>query len=142
MSSTIRSGILVGVVGVVIGVSSTRARAQINRPKARMTLEQAKRIAGAVYSYTAVEEFDMSVGLEAGGRHSSPRTREEVRHHLNIPEHYGELIHISAAGHNAVLWFRDDLGALRNAIVPDVDAALYRLQGFETSRYKAQWIRN
>ncbi len=137
-----RKGALVLVLGALLGVTSTLAWSQINRSKARMTLEQAKRVRGALYSYTVVEEFDISVGLEGGGRHTSARPHEEVRHHLNVPEHYGELIHISTGGHSAVFWFRDELGAIRNAVLPDADAELYRVQPFATTRYKAQWIRD
>jgi hypothetical protein len=69
------------------------------------------------------------------GQHPRRPTRfEEVRQVLHVPTHYGSLVTITGDAHDAVLWYRTEAGVLRNVVVQEAGARLYRVEQEATSR--------
>ena len=50
---------------------------------------------------------------------------------MNVPTHYGDLVAVTPHGDQAVLWFRNGEGVVRNAVAGSPAETLYR---FEPSR--------
>ena len=63
----------------------------------------------------AVEEiFAMPAAYTGRGVIGDPRRFADKRELLFVPEHFGNLVSVTAHGEDAVLWFRDEGGSLRN----------------------------
>lgn len=116
--------------GVALGVFATSA-------PARVAIEG---LIGLFPSYTVQEEYEISVGVDSLGNHRKEVRQREIRHHLNLPEHYGRLIEITQNGVNTILWFKDNEGLIRNAVLPNADTVRYRIQPFITTRYEADIV--
>ncbi len=92
--------------------------------------------AGPLKSHELVEEYEMSLGLNAGGRKLTETPVVEEREELHVPDFYGSLFQITSAGDNAVLWYLGEDGVVRNAIVNDVTSKLVQLRKEPTRRRK------
>lgn len=121
---------LVLAAGVALGLFARSA-------PARVAIEG---LIGLFPSYTVQEEYEISVGVDSLGNHRKEVRQQEIRHHLNLPEHYGRLVEITQNGSNTIFWFSDNAGLIRNAVVPNADTVRYRIQPFITSRYEAEIV--
>lgn len=72
--------------------------------------------------------FTMPAGYTATGRLGDPRRFADVREQRFIPTTYGSLIRITAHEDDAVLWFRDSAGVIRNLTLPDASQRHYKLE--------------
>lgn len=101
----------------------------------------ANRLLGAWFSHDRFAEYEISIGLDPLGKARKPQRVEEVRRHLNLPAHYGDLIDITAGGEGAVLWYQTTDGMIRNVIIPDAATRIYRIEKAPTARFKSEMIR-
>ncbi len=116
------------LMGALVGYGASAATAE----------RQIDSGAGAVTSHGVMEEFDMSLGLTPSGNPKKDTIIREFRTQLNVPDHYGTLIHITSAGDQAVLWYRDSDGVIRNAVVGQVSERLGRIEKTATERYELE----
>ena len=84
--------------------------------------------AGAVRSHELTEEFRMSVGVTARGEPARRREFVQEREVVNVPEHFGTLIHIATDGNRTVLWYESSRGRLRNVILDGTAEQLVAVQ--------------
>ncbi|MEM7164898.1 MAG: hypothetical protein AAF581_05500 [Planctomycetota bacterium] len=74
------------------------------------------------------ETYRMPGGYTVGGRVGDPRRFCDRRQHHFVPDHLGQLLEITQSGPNAVFWYEDDNGQLRNVVVCDADKQLVLLE--------------
>ena len=72
--------------------------------------------------------FTMPAGYTAMGKLGDPRRFSDVREHRFIPKIYGSLVRIIAHEDDAVLWFRDSAGVVRNVVLPDANQRQYEFE--------------
>ena len=82
---------------------------------------------GVSYSNPSWERYDMSVGITTSGIPLTARRLQHAVQQLNLPDYFGKFVGVTAHGNSDVLWFRDDEGNLRSAIVPDAARTIYRI---------------
>ena len=77
-------------------------------------------------TYTHSYKMPLDVGVDLGFK---PAERiDEERQLVLVPDIYGDLIHVTEHGEDVVMWFRDEEGIVRNAVVPGVSKQLVNLQ--------------
>jgi hypothetical protein len=94
---------------------------------------------GAIRSHRSVEQFDLAVGVTASQQPRRALRYDENREVYVVPSHYGDLFALTSANDtvgSTVLWFRDDTGAIRNAVVPNTATNAYKIVKGTTSRYE------
>lgn len=74
------------------------------------------------------ETYRMPGAFTVGGRVGDPRRYCDRRSHHFVPSHIGNLREITTCGSNAVLWYEDADGLVRNVIVKNVDRDLVVLE--------------
>jgi len=124
-------------LGIVLGGLLGQLGARGGLLGASPVLAGPEDVKGAWPSYAVREEFWMSVGVDNLGNHLKPRKVQELRQHINVPAHYGELVDTVGGLAGTVFWFKDGAGLLRNVVI-DGPGRLYRIQRFETGRYEAE----
>ena len=103
------------VIGVVLGAFVTSSVAQ----------ETARHVLGVLISFQEREKFDISLGIGPGDRPLRARRITQQREVVASPAHYGSVIAITDGDGTAILWFRDEQGLIRNAVVDDPAGRLY-----------------
>jgi len=96
---------------------------------------------GAVRSHRSFEHFDMSVGVTASQQARRAVRFDEDREVYVVPSHYGALVAVTSGADTAassVLWFKDDAGDLRNAVVPNTAMTPYKIVTGTTSRFEVE----
>ena len=96
----------------------------------------AQAITGIWDSHVVQETYRVSIGVDAVGKPRKEERVDEIRTHFNLPQHYGNLIGVTGHGDSAVLWYQDNQGMIRNAIVPAAASKLARIQYSPTQRYE------
>ena len=79
-------------------------------------------------SHVTEDRFDLSVGFTASGRPQPLEHYVEDVVHVVVPSHYGDLYQITPVGNDAVLWFRNSDGTLRNAFLDSVTTVPYSIE--------------
>ena len=51
------------------------------------------------------------------GKDKARKKVSEQRQLLSLPAHYGSLVGVTGSGQQAVLWYQDDMGVIRNVII-------------------------
>jgi hypothetical protein len=105
------------VLGAMIGALAASTVAQELLPEFK----------GASYSYLSWERYDMSVGVTTSGIPLAAKRLQHPVTQLNLPDYFGDFVGVSTHGEADVLWFRDNNGFLRSAIVPDAANTIYRV---------------
>jgi len=96
---------------------------------------------GAVRSHRSLEHFDMSVGVTASQQMRRAVRFDEDREVYVVPSHYGTLVAVTSGTDttaSSVLWFKDDSGAVRNAVVPNAASTPYKIVSGATSRFEVE----
>lgn len=109
------------ILGAVVGALAAGFVSQ------SVAQDAAPQYQGVYYSNPSWERYDMSVGITTSG---IPRTARRLQHEvqqLNRPDYFGKFVAATAHGDAAVLWFKDDAGALRSTIIPDASKTIYRI---------------
>lgn len=105
------------VAGVVLGATWS-ARAQDGGASYLGTVR--------ARTYTHSYKMPLDVGVDLGFK---PAERiDEERQLVLVPDIYGDLIHVTEHGEDVVMWFRDEEGIVRNAVIPGVSKQLVNLQ--------------
>jgi hypothetical protein len=77
-------------------------------------------------TYTHSYKMPLDVGVDLDFK---PAERiDEQRQLVLVPDLYGDLIHVTEHGDDVVMWFRDEEGIIRNAVIQGVAARLVNLQ--------------
>ena len=100
----------------------------------------AQAIHGLWASHQVEESYRISIGVDAAGKPRRAEQVDELRLHYNLPGHYGNLVGITGHDGSAVFWYQDNLGIIRNAIVPDAASKLSRIQLSGTTRYEVDTV--
>ncbi len=77
--------------------------------------------------------FEMPGSVSTRGKLGDARRFTDTRDRRFVPSHYGEVFEITAHGEDAVLWFRDGAGGVRNVKVTGASQKLVHLEK-QTSR--------
>ena len=124
--------ILAATAGVLVGGLLFSTSAQ----------DVAARILGARFSHDSLESYEMSVGVTSQGDPKRPTRLEDVREHINIPDHYGSLRQVTSDGDRAVLWFVDQGGVVRNVVIPESSTRLVRVERTKIRKLEISAIRD
>ena len=89
---------------------------------------QAASFSGSVSVGRTQTGFSMPAGYTAKGELGSPRRFHDTREHRFVPKTYGSVLGITAHKDDAVLWFRDSAGGIRNVTLPDASRRQYTLE--------------
>jgi len=100
--------------------------------------QDAARWLGAAPSHMSVETYEMTMGVSPGQTPRRPRRFAEDREVLHLPSHYGSFAGVTADGSATVFWFRDEGGALRNAVVHDAASRHLRIEYAPTIGYEVE----
>jgi len=63
------------------------------------------------------ESHEMPIGYDLKGKDKARKKVSEQRQLLSLPAHYGSLVGVTGSGQQAVLWYQDDMGVIRNVII-------------------------
>ena len=63
------------------------------------------------------ESHEMPIGYDLKGKDKAREKVSEQRQLLSLPAHYGSLVGVTGSGQQAVLWYQDDMGVIRNVII-------------------------
>lgn len=88
----------------------------------------ARSFSGSVSVGRVEETFEMPGGFTARGGLGDPRRFSDTRDYRFVPSHYGDVIQVTAHGEDAVLWFRNDEGVVRNVRVRGATQQLFAVQ--------------
>jgi len=94
--------------------------------------------AGVHPDYTLEEAYDLELGVTVSGRPGLPARFREVRSAVAVPAHYGDLFQITQDGHDSVLWYRAQDGALRNVVLAGTTTTSYQVGRVEPLRYESK----
>lgn len=72
--------------------------------------------------------FEMPGGFTTRGRLGDPNRFSDKRDHRFVPSYYGDVFQITGHGADAVLWFRDAGGVVRNVVVPNASRQLVDME--------------
>jgi hypothetical protein len=100
--------------------------------------QDAARWIGAAPSHVSVETFEMTIGVSPGQTPRRPERFAEDREVLHLPSHYGSFVGITGNGAATVFWFRDEEGALRNAVVHDAESRLLKMASAPSVHFEAE----
>lgn len=100
--------------------------------------EAASRGFGVFKSHLTEDLYDVSVGVTATGRPSTPQRMSENRVHVVVPSHYGDLFQVTQTGDDSVLWFRASDGSVRNAVLDATSAVPYQVERNESTRIEVK----
>ena len=89
---------------------------------------QQKSFSGSVSTGRTQVNFSMPAGYTVKGALGSPRIFSETREHRFVPDTYGSVLAITAHEDDAVLWFKDSAGSIRNVTLPAANRRLYALE--------------
>ena len=89
---------------------------------------QQKSFSGSVSVGRTQVGFSMPAGYTVKGKLGSPRVFSDTRENRFVPDTYGPVLTITAHGDDAVLWFKDSAGSIRNVTLPAANRRLYALQ--------------
>jgi len=131
MFSGVGIGLVIGMV-VAVGVAGGRSNGEGRREAT------AQSVTGIWDSHLVQESYRISLGVDALKKPRKPETVDEIRVHYNLPQHYGNLIGVTGNGEAAVLWYQDNQGIVRNAIVPKAASKLARIGYSPTQRYEEE----
>ncbi len=96
----------------------------------------AQAITGVWHSHIVQESYRIPIGVDAVGKYRKEEKVGEIRDHYILPNHYGNLVGITGHDADAVFWYQDGQGVIRNAIVPLAAKKLSRVVGIGTTRYE------
>ena len=119
------------VIGILIGCFATSTVAQ----------ETARHVLGVLISFHEREEFDISLGIGPGDRPLRARRVQQQREVVAAPAHYGSVFAVTGGEGVAVLWFRDEQGLIRNAVVDDPIGRLYVVRPTSVNNLRIEGIR-
>jgi len=111
-------------VGVLLGALSMTEAAQ----------SAAARVFGAFPSHRTEEIYDISVGATVGGKNKRIQRQSVWRSTVVVPSHYGEVVAVTPAGEEVVVWYQGENGVLRNVVLAEPYAVLYRLENRKATR--------
>ena len=95
---------------------------------------------GAYPSHVTEDSYQISVGATAGGNHNRDKRQTELRETVVVPEHYGGVVAVTPAQGAAVVWYQNEQGVLRNVILTQPEASLYRLEPHSTDSREVRLI--
>lgn len=120
-----------------VAVLSFAAGALATRRSAPVAAQEGLSPDGRLFpSHTTEQRWEMSVGVTSTGRPRTPQRVAESRAHLLVPSHYGDLFQVTTSGNDAILWYRDASGAVRNAIADGASIRGVQIERSETSRFE------
>ena len=88
----------------------------------------ARSFAGSVSVGRIEQLFEMPRGFTTRGKLGDARRFSDTRDYRFVPSHYGDVFQITAHGEDAVLWFRDGAGVVRNVKVPSATRQLFHVE--------------
>ena len=97
--------------------------------------QDARTLNGVVRAGRVTETYKIPTSVKSDG---SPKPVERIndeRTLVHVPDHYGDLVQVTAHGGDAVLWYRDSEGVLRNAILPRATDRLLRVAPVIAQKY-------
>ena len=118
------------VVGTLLGALSMTDAAQA----------AVAQVFGAFPSHQTEEIYDLSVGATAAGNNVRSQRQREWRSTVVVPSHYGEVVAVTPAGEDVVVWYQGGDGVLRNVVLAEPDAVLYRLENREATRLQVRLV--
>ena len=86
------------------------------------------RYLGTVRARTYTHSYKMPLDVGVDLDYKAADRIDEERQLVLFPDIYGELIHVTPHGDAVVMWFRDEEGIVRNAVLDDVSTSLVSLQ--------------
>ena len=75
------------------------------------------RLFGVWPSGVVEESHEMPIGYDLKGKDKARKKVSEFRQLLSLPAHYGSLVGVTGSGKDAVLWYQDEAGVIRNVII-------------------------
>ncbi len=83
---------------------------------------------GSVRARAYTQTYKMPLDVGADRTWKPPERIDERRRRIHISDLYGEMVDMTAHGDSVVMWFKDDEGVLRNAVVPNVSSELLHIE--------------
>ena len=83
---------------------------------------------GTVPARTYTHSYKMPLDVDVDRDWTAAQRIDEQRQLVLIPDLYGSLINVTPHGDSVVMWFRDDEGIVRNAVLPDVATKLLNVE--------------
>lgn len=122
---------------VVVAAAAFAAGALTFRGASPASAEEGLSPDGRLFpSHTTEQRWEMSIGVTATGRPRMPQRLAESRLHLYVPSHFGDLFQVTMSGNDAILWYRDGAGAVRNAIADGAAIRGLQIERSETARFE------
>lgn len=95
---------------------------------------------GLVASHEELVKFEMSFGRTAAGLPRRADRLDEVRAHVVVPDHLGDLVTITPHGDQVVLWYKGARG-LRNVVLDRVTTQMWTVERGATSILETDVVR-
>lgn len=83
---------------------------------------------GTIKARTYTHSFKMPLDVGVDRNWQPPQRIDEERTRVHFPDLYGELINVTPHGDAVVMWFRDDEGVVRNAVIQNVKSTLMHVE--------------
>ena len=83
---------------------------------------------GSVGARTYTHSYKMPVDVGVDRDYGAAERIDERRQLVLVPDLYGDLIHVTEHGDAVVMWFRDEEGLVRNAVIDGVAKKLINVQ--------------
>jgi len=83
---------------------------------------------GSVRARTFTHSYKMPLDVGVDRDYVAAERVDEQRQLVLVPDIYGDLIHVTEHGDDVVMWFRDEEGLVRNAVIRDVARTLVNVQ--------------
>jgi hypothetical protein len=83
---------------------------------------------GTVRARDYTQAYKMPLDVMVDRSWSAPDRIDEKRTRIHVSDLYGEMLGMTPHGDAVVFWFKDDEGALRNAVLPNVTGELYHME--------------
>ena len=83
---------------------------------------------GTVPARTYTHTYKMPLDVNVDRDWTAAQRIDEERQLVLIPSLYGSLINVTPHGDSVVMWFRDEEGIVRNAVLPEVTKKLLNIE--------------